>query len=426
MQGFARRSFFAASLGTMVEYYDYALLGIFLPLISPLFFPAATTYDSLVKGFYAILIATIARPLGGIFFGYLGDSFGRRRVLMCSMYGIAIATILMGITPSFDMIGIWAANMITFTKAVQVFCFGGEYNGAGIYVVEHAKNQNEGLIGSCLTAMMLVGSLFATLIGVIVTLDAMPDWSWRVAFVLGGVLGILGIIYRKNLAESPHFKEAHPERDNLKALLKHYPYQLLAGVFIGGFATVPFTTVLTFMNPVLMTKDFISSQTLMLLQAFLIMVAILALVIAGKMADRKTPYRVMMFGALMLVLLSFPLLWLVDQGIFSFIILAQVILIVINEILLGPSNACLKNLFPMQFRYRGASISFTLGLSLLGGLTPVIENYLYRKTGCFSSIALWLMFVGMGTVLSMKWAKDKRMKSEEPILNFEKRLSVTR
>ena len=83
MQGFARRSFFAASLGTMVEYYDYALLGIFLPLISPLFFPAATTYDSLVKGFYAILIATIARPLGGIFFGYLGDSFGRRRALMC-------------------------------------------------------------------------------------------------------------------------------------------------------------------------------------------------------------------------------------------------------------------------------------------------------------------------------------------------------
>lgn len=414
---FSKRSFFAASLGTMVEYYDYAIFGLFLPLIAPLFFPGETVYDSLEKGFYAILIATIARPLGGLFFGYIGDTFGRRKALMSSMYGIAIATILMGLTPGYAEIGLWAGVMITATKSVQVFCFGGEYNGAGIYVVEHAHQKNEAFIGSCLTAVTLAGSLIATLIGFITTLKGMPTWSWRAAFVFGGVVGIIGIIYRKGLAESPYFKEADPHTEGLKALIKKFPYQLLAGFFIGGFATVPFTTVLTFMNPVLMAKEMISSQTLMLLQSLLILIAMITLLISGKIADKTKSYAVMLYAAIMLALLSFPLLWIVDQGILSLIIGVQIVLVIITEILFGPSNACLKNLFPAQFRYRGASLSFTLGLSVFGGLTPVIESHLYKMTGKFSSISIWLAFVGIGTFISIRQAL-KQIKESSSSVSF--------
>jgi MHS family proline/betaine transporter-like MFS transporter len=318
-----------------------------------------------------------------------------------------MATIFMGIMPSFASIGIWASIMITATKAVQLFCFGGEYNGAGIYVVEHAQNKNEAFIGSTLTAMMLLGSLLATLIAFATTLDGMPSWGWRVAFIFGGLIGIVGVACRKNLEESPNFQVADRQQHTIIALIKQYPYQLLAGVFIGGFATVPFTTVIAFMNPVLMTQNFMSSQTLMLLQSFLIVVAIVTLVIAGKIADKKSPQSVMRVGALMLAIFSFPLLWLVDQGLFGYIVAAESALIIINEILLGPSNACLKNLFPMQFRYRGASLSFTLGLSIFGALTPLVENYLYQLTGCFSSMAIWLVFVGVGTFISINLAQTR-------------------
>lgn len=414
----SKRSFVGAALGTMIEYYDYSILGIFLPLISPLFFPGDSVYDSLVKGFYAMLVAMLARPLGGIFFGYLGDKYGRRKALLCSMYGIAIATIIMGFTPTFYTIGIWASVLMVATKSVQVFCFGGEYNGAGIYVVEHAQNKNEAFMGSLLTAMMLVGSLFASVIAYVTTLEGMPEHSWRFAFIFGGIIGILGIIYRKNLDESPSFKPAKEHDLRFSTLIKNHPYQLIAGVFMGGFATLLFTTILYFINPVLMTKGFITKQELMLQQSAIILIGIFALLTAGKIADKKSPLKVMRFGAFMLIILSWPLLWIMDQGYFNLMFLAQTIFIIINECVLGPSNALLKNMFPMQFRYRGASLSFTLGLSLIGGLTPIVENYLYKTTGSFCSISLWLIAIALGTYISIKIAVVKSQHSLNNALAF--------
>lgn len=404
-QNFSSKSFVAASLGTLIEYYDYAVLMIFMPIISPIFFPAASAYESLVKGFYTMLIAMIARPLGAIFFGHLGDKFGRRYALLCSVYGIAIATILMGITPSFAQVGIWGGVILTLTKAVQVFCFAGEYNGAGIYVVELAQNRKEAFIGSILTATMIVGSLIATLVGYLILQEGMPSWSWRVAIIMGGVVGIIAISSRKNLVESPNFQKADPQKENFRALITKYPFQLLAGIFLGGFATVPFTTVLTFINPVLITKNIVETQNVMLIQAFILVVEIITLVLAGRLADAKTPYKVMNSAAIILAIFSFPALLLVDQSTVGCIILAEAFFIIVNALLLGPSNAYLKNLFPMQFRYRGASLSFTLGLSIFGGLTPIVENYLYSTTNTFYGIAPWPIFVAVGTYLSIRLAK---------------------
>ena len=130
-----KKSFIGAAIGTLIEYYDYILFITFIPILSPVFFTADSAYQSLVKGYVVLLIATIARPLGGLFFGYFGDTLGRRKALLGSMYGIAIATFVMGIVPGYATLGIWACVIIIIAKSVQLFCFGGEYNGAGIYVV---------------------------------------------------------------------------------------------------------------------------------------------------------------------------------------------------------------------------------------------------------------------------------------------------
>jgi MHS family proline/betaine transporter-like MFS transporter len=401
----SKKLFFGAAIGTMIEYYDYALFAIFLPLISPLFFPANTTFQSLEKGYLILLIAMLARPFGGLFFGYFGDLLGRPKALLGSMYGIAIATFLVGLVPSALTIGTWAAVALTLAKAIQLFCFGGEYNGAGIYVVEHAQNKNEALLGSFLTATTLFGALLASLVGVITTLQVMPSWSWRIAFFIGGVIGVLGVFYRKNLLDSPGFKASNNKQHSFKKLLQTYPRELIAGVFVGGFATLPFTTVITFLNPVLMTKGFYNSHQLMLSQTFLIVIAIISLVSAGKVADKISPNKTMQFGALLLVLLSYPLLRMVDQGSLYSILFAQIIFIIINEILLGPSNAYLKNAFSMEYRYRGSSFSYCLGMSLIGGLTPVVEGFLYQRTGSFSAISLWLILIGLGTFISLRMVK---------------------
>lgn len=404
----SKQAFVGAAIGTMIEYYDLVLFAIFLPIISPLFFPAQSVYQSLVKGYFVLLIAMAVRPLGGLLFGYLGDVFGRRRALLGSMYGIALATILMGIVPTHAMIGVWAAVIIVLAKSIQMLCFGGEYNGAGIYVVEHAQSNNEGFIGSLLTATTLFGALMASLVGVLCTLKGMPVWSWRVAFLIGGIVGVFGILYRKNLLEAPNFKRADLKLHSFKNMIKKYPQELTAGVMVGGFATVPFTTALTFINPILMVKGHINSHELMLLQSLLILMAILAIVVAGRVADKISPNKVMQFGAVLLVLVAYPLMLLVDEKSLPLLILAQALLIIVNEILLGPSNAYLKSLFAMEYRYRASSFSFCLGMSIIGGITPLAENFLYRLTGEFSAVAIWLIVIGIGTLISMKLVDKKR------------------
>ncbi len=410
------QSFIGAAIGTMIEYYDYALFSIFLPLIATQFFPGKNAYEALTNGFYILSLAMLTRPLGGAFFGYIGDVFGRPRALLLSMYGIAITTFAIGLTPTYQVIGIWSIILIVVSKSFQVACFGGEYNGAGIYVVEHAQAHREGFMGGLLTAMMTAGSLLASLFGVLLTLQGMPSWSWRIAFYVGGLIGVFGILYRKNLHESPQFKPADKKDQSWLKLFQQYPRQILAGFFIGGFATVPFSTVITFINPVLMTKGFMTAHQLMWLQTLMIAVGVIVLLITGKIADYSSPRKVMRYGALLLTILAFPLLALVDLQSFFWLILSSTLLIVINDIILGPSNAYLKNIFPPEYRYRGSSIGFTLGLTILGGLTPVVENTLFNLSGTFAAVSIWLIFIGVGTFWSISAAQPTSPIGNKPLI----------
>lgn len=401
----SKKAFIGVAVGAIVEAYDYALYALFLPIIAPLFFPAATIYQSFVKGYIILFFAMLSRPVGGILFGYLGDLFGRRHALLASMYGIAVATLIIGITPSSASIGIWAAVIITMAKAMQMFCFGGEYNGAGIYVVEHVQNKGEASAGSYLTAATLFGALLASLTGVICTLHFMPAWGWRAAFILGSLIGVFGVMYRKNLLESPNFKHASLKSHGLIKMIRQYPKEILAGVFIGGFAATPFATVLMFINPILMAHGYISSQQLMILQMLLVCIAVPTLVISGWIADTKSTSKVMRFSSLSLILFAYPLLYVIDHSNLFWIIVAEVIFIIITEALIGPSNAYLKNLFPMQYRYRGSSFSFGLGMSLIGGITPIVENYLYRAELRFDILSLWLVLVAAGAYFALRLVK---------------------
>jgi MHS family proline/betaine transporter-like MFS transporter len=403
----SKKSFLGAAIGTMIEYYDYSLFIMFLPIFSPIFFAANTSYQALSKMFFLLMISAIARPFGAIFFGHYGDFVGRRNALLLSMYGIALATFSIGLIPSASHIGIWAAVLIVVAKTIQVFCYGGEYNGAGIYVVEHAKNKHEGLVGSLLSTATTFGSLLAALVGVVLTLAFMPTWAWRVGFMLGGLVGLFGIYYRKKMLEVPAFQSANPIKHSLRNLFKDNPREMIAGIFIGGLSTVPATTIMGFINPVLMSKGFFNSHELMLIQMLLNVVAIVALITVGFMTNKIAPAKIMRFGVLLYILLTYPLLLIVDLNHFAFTIPALMIFVVVSGIFFGPSNALLKNLFSMQYRYRGSSLSFCIGMAVFGGLTPVVDNYLYQITGRFSAISLWLITISVITYLAFNLIEHK-------------------
>ena len=395
------KSIAIAALGTMLEYYDYAIFSIFLPIIAPVFFPAHSKYDALIMGFYAVLISSIARPLGGLVFGYIGDRFGRKVALLISIYGIAFATLMVGVTPGFATIGIFAMIILTIIRSVQMLCYGGEYSGAGIYVVELANGRKEGLIGGLLSAMALVGSVIASVAGLIITYANKENPNWRLAFILGGIMGIVAIVFRRNMTETASH-DVLAVKVSLKQLFSDYPHQIFAGVCIGGFITLPFSTVLSFVNPMLVTKGFINNFQFMQLQFLLSSVAVITLILSGLAADKFSPKKVMTLATILLVILGFPLCFLLNSYNIGLILIAEIVLIIINEILLGPSNAYLKSIFPMQVRYRGSAFSFCLGMAIVGGLTPIIESFLFAKTGSLCGISIWLIFISSLTLFSLR------------------------
>lgn len=370
--------------------------------MAPVFFPAASSYSSLVSGYWFLSATIILKPFGGLVFGSIGDRWGRRRALLISLYGISATTVLMGLIPPTNQIGVWALILITLAKLIQVFCFSGEYNGAGVYVVEHAKKGSEAFLSSALNAMTLGGSLLACLMGVILTAPGMPNWSWRLAFVFGGLMGFFALFYRKNLLESPVFIESNMGSGSCWELFTRFPRELFAGIWLGGLATVPFSTSMLFINPILMTRGVFTSQELMFFQTLLSVLGVLALLLVGKLADWQSPIRIILIGCGSLCLFSYPFLLAVDTIHWTGIFWGSLGLILIGEMCLGPTHAYLKNLFPVEYRYRGASLSFGLGLSLFGGTTLLIERALYEWTGTFSVIAIWLLFLGCGAWVALQ------------------------
>ncbi|MCX8513968.1 MAG: MFS transporter [Burkholderiales bacterium] len=395
-----------ASLGVFIEYYDYSLFFVLLPLIAPVFFPNSSSSNGLFKGYLILSISVILRPLGGLVFGYIGDYISRRKALLFTIYGIGTTTILIGLIPPYQTIGVWAIILLVITKSLQVFFFGGEYNGAGVFVVEHAKPSQEGFYSGILTSTMLSGGLLASLVGVLITFNGAPAWAWRGAFILGGIISLIAILFRRTLIESPQFIPAQKTQHGLVFMLKKFPIELSAGFFCGAYAGSLFATLLVFINPMLKIEGLLSVHQVMIYQSILSLVAVLTLLTAGWLSDKASPRITIITASILMLIMVCPVLFIIDLRNKDFILPGLIILMIITEIGFAPSNAFLKNIFPSQFRYRATSLSFGFGLSLCGGLTPIINSLLFKYfDNKFIACSYWIIFLASCLLISCIFSK---------------------
>lgn len=396
-----KHSLIGASLGTMIEYYDYAIFALFITVIMPMMTGQHSGASALTSGFIVMFISQLLRPVGGVFFGSLGDRLGRKHTLLYAILGISIATLLIGLLPGYAQIGALALILLTLLKSVQIFCFGGEYNGAGVYVVEHAKPHNAFFWGSVLTATTLLGALFASMVGSLLTLHAVPTWGWRVAFIGGGLFGMLGLWYRRKMIESPEFLNTKNQPTAFRQMFQSSWRSILVAAAIGAFSTVPFSTVIIFINPFLTTQGFLTTHQMMLLQMLIIAFAIIALVTSGYLADKFGGKKIMLTGTAIIAVFSLPCLMGLTHHNLTWIIIGQLTLILGNEMVLGPSNAYMTRSFTVRERYRGASLGFASGMALAGGLTPLIENSVFHLTHSFNWLFIWPCAVGIITFFAL-------------------------
>lgn len=200
-----KRVILAGILGNILEFYDFTLYGVFIPILAHLFFPKNNSYLALLASFGIFATGFFSRPLGGIFFGHLGDKWGRKNALITSILCMTCATSMIGMLPSYEQIGFYAPLLLVICRLLQGFSAGGEYNGSAIFIIEHLNDKNTGFIGSLLTVSCWGGVLFATIMGILALKIPSVEWGWRVAFLLGGPLGAIAFYIRKKIEETPEF-----------------------------------------------------------------------------------------------------------------------------------------------------------------------------------------------------------------------------
>ena len=370
----------SSMMGNVLEYYDFTLFVFLTPLISPLFFPAEDKVVSLIAGLGTYAVGFFMRPFGSLFFGYIGDTYGRKRALVLSIFMMAVPTCLIGLLPTYKQIGIAAPLLLICCRLCQGLCTGGEYNGAAIFTVENIQKTGAGLGGSFITSSSAIGSLSASVVASLVSLPWMPTWAWRCAFLVGVVIAGVGFYLRQHVNERIHFSESRQKRKafmHLKQSLRQNVKAVLCTFGIAACSGMMYAAALRYSGIFLTTFlhwPLSESLTVVMLGTILY---ILLVPVGGYMADRFGEKRVMLTGAAATLLGVYPIMLLLSKAnTFSKALMAEFFLVVLAAWFQSPMNALMAKLFPLSSRYSGLAFGYTTGMATFGGTMTMLATVL--------------------------------------------------
>lgn len=395
----------ASFIGTSVEYYDFFIYGTAAALAFPrIFFPEASPLMGTLLAFATFGVGFFARPVGGVVFGHFGDRIGRKKMLVISLVGMGLSTILMGLLPSYATIGILAPILLTFLRLMQGFCVGGEWGGAVLMAVEHAPKGKKGFFGAFPQMGAPAGTGLATLAFMLVA--GMPDeqfysWGWRLPFLVSALLVLVGLVIRMKVDESPTFEEVRKQNQAVKIpgieAIRTHPREifLVAGIYLsqGVFAYISMSYFVAY------GATIVGIARGAALQAVLV-AAILATILYplfGALSDRigrKTTY---MIGAVAMAVSVGPALLLINTGEPLYFMGA---LTLVFGLAMSPAGGATGSLFSMifspQVRYSGTSIGYTLSQIAGSAFAPLIASALY---GAYhSTLPLFFYMLGMSLI----------------------------
>lgn len=385
-----RRAVAAAAIGNATEWFDYGIYSYGVAYISAALFPGKAA-EATLFALATFGISFLVRPLGGLFWGPLGDRLGRKRILAVTILLMSGATLCVGLLPSYHTIGFWAPALLIVLRLIQGFSTGGEYGGAATFMAEYAPDKRRGFWGSFLEFGTLSGfSLGALLmLGFSLALGdpAMHAWGWRLPFLVAAPLGIVGLYLRSRMEDTPCFRELERANDlepqartTLKDLIVVFrkPLVLLAGLVVA--LNVVNYVLLAYM-PTYMGTELKMSQTMSLLVPLIGMLSMMVfLPVAGALSDRFGRKRMWWFSLVGLFVAVIPMFRLMQHGTAGAVIgLAVLGLLYVPQ--LATISATFPAMFPTHVRYAGMAIAYNVSTSLFGGTAPAVNDWLIGKTG---------------------------------------------
>ncbi|ASK62396.1 MFS transporter [Virgibacillus phasianinus] len=385
-----KKSVYATGIGNAMEWFDFGLYSYLAVIISQNFFSYVQNDElKLILTFGTFAIAFLMRPLGGVIFGKIGDKMGRKVVLTTTIILMAISTLLIGLLPTYEQIGIWAPILLLIARIIQGFSTGGEYAGAMVYIAESSPDNKRNMLGSGLEIGTLAGFILASLLAstLFITLsdEQMHSWGWRIPFLLGLPLGLVGLYLRKSLNETPIFEnelsDDETEEESFFSILKNHKRDIFVCFIAVAFFNITNYMLLSYMPSYLDEIIGLSSTVGTILITIIMLIMVPLALMFGRLGDKIGNKTVFLIGLGGLTLLSVLAFYFLNLDSLVFISIGILILGVLLATYEGTMPGSLPTMFHTDIRYRTLAVTFNVSVSLFGGTTPLVSTWLVHQTG---------------------------------------------
>lgn len=412
----------ASLVGSSIEWFDYFLYGTVAALVfNQVFFVAEDPTVGLLLAYASLALAFFIRPLGGIIFAHIGDRVGRKKTLVMTITIMGVSTVLMGVLPTYQAIGVAAPILLITLRLIQGIGIGGEWGGSVLLAVEYAPKEKRGLFGAFpqmgVTIGMFLGSGALTFITSIVSQEAFVAWGWRIPFILSAFLVLFGLWIRKGIDETPSFKKIQesgeiPKMPIVDIFKYHWKEVLIA---IGGkvVETAPFYIFATFIVSYGTSNlGFSNTQVLVAVMIATIVTTIL-MPVMGSLSDKIGRKKMYVYGTVAMIIYAFPYFWLLEQRTFATLLIATIFGL---GIIWAPITAVLGTMFSEIFdakvRYTGVSLGYQIGAALAGGTAPLIATALLVEfNNSYVPVALYIILTAVISLFAV-WAVRERSNQE--------------
>jgi MFS transporter, MHS family, proline/betaine transporter len=411
------RIILSCMIGNALEWYAFVIFGFFAPTISQLFFPGSSETVGLIKAFSLFGMAFIARPLGAIIFGHIGDKFSRKNALLLSIFIMAIPTVLIGFLPTYDSIGILAPILLSFLLILQGFAIGGEFTGSMVFMIESAASHQRGFIGSWATFSCVFGVILGSFVSLICTSIYTPDeileGAWRIPFILTLLGTMVGTYIRKNVAEPQNYLDHKAEKKShgmpLKELFTEHGRSVVSVILIDFITAIGFFLLVIFLPTYLQSPVYLGldADYAMKINTFNMVVFACTTLIGGTLSDRYGRKTMFMYVAGVFLLAGYPLFQLFHINWEFAPFVAQFILAVHMGLFFGVIPAGLSEIFPSHLRFTGLSVSHNISMALFGGSAPLLASGLIELTHDIAAPGILLVVAAVFCLMGMPLYEDK-------------------
>jgi len=401
------KSTLSASVGNVIEWYEYTLYAYFATVISSLFFPVDNPYVSMMMTFATFAIGLAARPIGGIIFGYIGDNYSRKKMLTITMLLMSISTMCIGLLPTYNEIGVSAPILLIILRILQGIALGGEFGGSCVYLFESVPQEKRGFFGSmALTGVglgLVLSSCTIFIVESLVTKEEIYSFAWRIPFFISILGSIMAFYMRKTLLETEDFliiKKTHKLVNNpFLEMLRNHKSSLFSLFAIFLTTQVSFFIVFIFGKTMMINYLNYDNHTAGKFNLFTVISYTVATLFFGYLSDKINKRYIIIFGTAGILLTAYPFILSLKIGASSFILVMSILLGILIGMTEGTLNPLVAESFPTNIRVTSVAFCWNFTSVAFGGIAPIISMWLIENSGGIDTVAYYLMTVCTITII---------------------------